>query len=255
MTAAALLFAFSYAASANTAGIATADGGFRVAGLPVSGTSSVGEGALVETETRPARLMLKGGQTVELGVKSRARIFSDRLYLESGSSAVSGSLKVLNGQGILVARTAQAPVFFSAQAVPSSATELTGLLEMKDGVPVIHDEASRLTFPLEAKPEIAEQLAQSAGNKVTIKGVLHAGKVQVSTVQAVAAAGTAAGTAAAATVATGSAASTSAATGAVVAAGVSKAVIAGVAIAGAAATGATVGFVQTQSGPSSTISQ
>ena len=255
MSFATVALALFAAFSPDTVGIATAEGGIRINGLAVSGTGSVTDGARVETEGRPARLTLRNGATVDVGSQSRVRVHSDRLFLESGSSTVWGKMSVLNAEGVLVARTtAEAPVAFNTPPAPSSAAELSGVIESKDGVLVIHDEASRLTFPLEASGTEAEKLGQVVGKKATVKGVLKSGKVQVSSVEAVATGATAAGTAATVAAAqTGTAAAGTAATAAV--AGVSKAVIAGVAIAGAAATGATVGFVQAQSQPTSTISQ
>lgn len=251
-----LVLAALAATSPETVGIATADGGFRIAGIAVPGTGSVTDGSVVETDARPAHLQLRGGATIRLGAQSRARVHADRMYLEEGSSTVTGRLSIFNAEGVLVARTWKAPVSFHAPPAPSSSTELTGLIESKDGVLVIHDEASQLSFPLDATGEAAQKLTDAIGSKAKVKGVLRSGRVEVTSVEALAVTAAAAGTAAATTAAStaaGTATATSAATAATV--GISKAVIAGVAIAGAAATGATVGFVQAQSEPSSTVSQ
>lgn len=252
MTLATAVLAFVY--SSDAVGIATAGGGLRIDGIAVTGTGSIPDGGRVETDARPARLTLRNGARVDVGSQSRVRIHSGRLFLESGSSTVWGKMNVLNGQGVLIARTtADSPVAFHAPPAPSSVAELTGLVESRDGILVIHDEASRLTFPLEAEAAEAEKLSQAVGKKATVRGELRSGKVHVSAVEILSAAAAAtAATAAAAGAAQGGgvAAGAAAAT-----AGISKAVIAGVAIAGAAGTGATVGFVQSQSQPSPTVSQ
>lgn len=229
----------------------------RIDGLAVAGTGSIPDGARVETQGRPARLILRQGATVDLGPHSRARLHAGRLFLEAGASTVWGKMHVFNREGVLVARTpADSPVAFQAPPAPSFATELSGVVTSQDGVFVIHDEASRLTLPLEASGAEAEKLHQVVGKKATVKGQLRNGKVHVSAVEAVTAAAATAGTAAAAATAAAQAGSASAGvTAAAATAGISKAVVAGVAIAGAAATGATVGFVQSQSQPSSTVSQ
>jgi hypothetical protein len=258
MTLVTLAFASLAAFSPDAVGIATADGGIRIDGLALPGTGSIPDGGRVETDSRPARLTLRNGATIDVGSQSRVRVHADRLFLEAGSSTVWGKMNVLNREGVLVARTAaDAPVAFNAPPAPSSATELSGAIESKDGVLVIHDEASRLTFPLEASGAEAEKLTQAVGKKATVKGELRSGKVRVSSVESLEPA-TAAATAAAAETATAAAKASGGASGtatATAATGISKAVIAGVAIAGAAATGATVGFVQAQSQPSSTVSQ
>jgi hypothetical protein len=254
MTLATAVLVCSFAFSAEAVGIATASGGIRIDGMAVAGTGSVPDGGRLETDGRPARVTLRNGARVDIGSQSRVRIYSDRLLLESGSSTVWGKMNVLNGQGVLVARTAaDYPVAFHAPPAPSSATELTGLVEWNDGSFVIHDEASRLTFPLEASAAEAEKLSQAVGKKATVRGELRSGRVHVSAVETIS---TATAAAAATAGAAGAAQGGGAAAGAAAAtAGISKAVIAGVAIAGAAATGATVGFVQSQSQPSSTVSQ
>jgi hypothetical protein len=239
--------------SPETVGVATTDGGMRIDGLAVSGTGTVADGARLETEARPARLTLRGGATVDIGSQSRVRVHSDRLFLEAGSSTVRGKMNVFSAEGVLVGRPPAAPpVALHAPPAPSSAAELSGVIESKDGVWLIHDEASRLSFPLEASGPEAEKLSQAVGKKVTVKGELRSGKVRVVAVESAAPA-----TVAAAEAAVAAAKTSGATTGATAAggAGVSKAVIAGVAIAGVAATGATVGFVQAQSQPSSTVSQ
>lgn len=254
MSLATLALASFSAFSPEMVGIATAGGGFRIDDLPVSGTGSINDGARVETEARPARLTLRNGATVDLGSQSRVRVHADRLFLETGSSTVWGKMNVLNAEGVLVARTTpDGPVAFNAPPAPSSAAELSGVIESKDGIWIIHDEASRLTFPLEASGPEAEKLGQVVGKKATVRGELRGGKVRVSAIETAQATGAAAATATAA--ATAKASGTAAGTVTAAATGVSKAVIAGVAIAGTAATGATVGFVQAQSQPASTVSQ
>ena len=80
--------------AATSLGLITADGEFKVNRAAVRGNATLTEGALIETLTVPSRLTLTGGGIMRLDAGSRARVYADRVTVESGSgewSAAKGS--------------------------------------------------------------------------------------------------------------------------------------------------------------------
>ena len=81
------LLTFSLTASTFGAAIGTitSNGRFEVEGATIWNQGTLIEGARVATGPAASRLQLNGGSDIRLGVASRARVYADRLLLESGS--------------------------------------------------------------------------------------------------------------------------------------------------------------------------
>lgn len=76
------------AASAGDApiGLVTSSGDFLIDQARVSGNATLREGTLVETIGAPSALRLRRGAEIDLGERTKARVFADRLVLEAGIS-------------------------------------------------------------------------------------------------------------------------------------------------------------------------
>lgn len=66
-------------------GTITSSGRFEMEGATIWNQGTLLEGARVATGPAASRLQLTGGSDLRLGVASRARVYADRLLLESGS--------------------------------------------------------------------------------------------------------------------------------------------------------------------------
>jgi hypothetical protein len=186
-------------------GTILAKGAFRVDNATVTGNATLFEGSVVETAVAPSSVQLNSGARVLFGADSRGRLFGDRLVLEKGAtnlenstgfrlvalgltiqpdraastgsvifdsprrlrvSAVTGSFRVLNTSGQLVANIAAgAALAFEPQPGPSNVSRVTGCLESKSGHYLLTDEVTNVTV------EVAGNgLADEAGNKVEVTG-------------------------------------------------------------------------------------
>ncbi|MDZ7636974.1 MAG: hypothetical protein U5J83_01750 [Bryobacterales bacterium] len=81
------LFTLSFAAlsAAATIGTITSSGRFELEGATIWNQGTMLEGARVATGTAASRLQFSGGTDLRLGAASHARVYADRLLLESGS--------------------------------------------------------------------------------------------------------------------------------------------------------------------------
>lgn len=70
-------------------GVITASGHFTVEGSQVWGNSTLFDGATVETGAASSELKLRNGVRVQLGAGSKARIWTNRLLIETGVGQVS----------------------------------------------------------------------------------------------------------------------------------------------------------------------
>jgi hypothetical protein len=180
-------------------------GSFRLDNTTVSGNATLLEGSMLETASASSSVQLNSGARVSFAADSRGRLFGDRLVLEKGGtnlenstgfrlvalgltiqpergnstgsvifdsprrvrvSAVTGSLRVLNTSGQLVANLAPgAALAFEPQQGPSNVTRVTGCLMSKAGHYLMTDEVTKVTV------EVAGTgVAQEAGNKVEVTG-------------------------------------------------------------------------------------
>jgi hypothetical protein len=74
----------SAAAAPPVVGVAQGSGDLRIDHAAVSGNGTLFDGSLIETGATRSELTLNGGSSLTLIGSSRAKIFSDRLVLESG---------------------------------------------------------------------------------------------------------------------------------------------------------------------------
>lgn len=221
-------------------GIATANGTFRVAGLPVSGSSTLRDGAVVESTGTPARVLITNGGRADLAPGSRMEVHSDRLQFESGQVLVMGPARVTNREGVLLAQLAPgSAATLEGGSSPSNAVTLVGQVRQLKGELWLADAQTGTQFQLKADGKTLKMLQSSIGRQVSVQGTAVGGNV-IQVQAAILAKAAAAG---------------AASTAGAVAAGIStKVIIAGVVVAGAAS-GAAVGFTSGGSTNSATISQ
>jgi hypothetical protein len=194
-------------AAAPVIGTVVAPGAFRLDNATLSGNATVFEGALLETGAAASSVQLNSGARVALGAESRGRLFGDRLVLERGSTdiedstgfrlvalgltiqpgreastgrvvvdsprrvrvaATSGSLRVLNTNGQLVANLAPGVALaFEPQTGPATVARVTGCLENRSGRYVLTDEVTNVTV------EVAGNgVAKEVGNRVEVTGAM-----------------------------------------------------------------------------------
>jgi hypothetical protein len=81
---------------ASSIGAATAEGDFRINGVPVKARSALLEGSAIQTGDTSATLHFANGSRLELAPESGARVFGNRTILERGKSqfAVVGDYKI-----------------------------------------------------------------------------------------------------------------------------------------------------------------
>lgn len=194
-------------AAAPAIGTVLAPGAFRIDNATLSGNATLTEGSLLETGVVHSSVQWTNGARVSLAAQSRGRLFGDRLVLEQGATeiensaglrlvalgltiqpgsgastgsvvvdslrrvrvaAASGSLRVLNTNGQLVANLAPgAALAFEPQAGPSTVARVTGCLENHSGRYLLTDEVTNVTV------EVAGAgVAKEAGNKVEVTGAM-----------------------------------------------------------------------------------
>ena len=188
-------------------GIVTASGHFLVEKSQVWGNSTVFDGATIETTQASSDVALKSGVKVQLGAKSKARIFERRLALEKGTgqangayeidaaglkitgervrvsvtdrievAAFAGSAKVVNGSGTMMAAIpAGRAMTFAMQAGQTGTVTRTGCLLYKDGHYILQDENTQ-----EVVEVTGGNLAQNTGNRVEASGTVSSARPAVS---------------------------------------------------------------------------
>jgi hypothetical protein len=187
-------------------GTVVAKGSFRVDNATVTGNATLFEGATIETKNSTSRMELSSGAKVSLGTESKARFYSDHMVLEKGEgriekaenfrfeargltfrpetgnaaarvvllegarvelAALTGSFRVLNAHGLLVANVASGrSLAFEPQAV-ATASKLTGTLRQVGGHYLLTDETTNVTA------EVAgEGLSKELGNRIEVTGAM-----------------------------------------------------------------------------------
>jgi hypothetical protein len=197
-------------AAAPAIGTVIASGSFRLDHLNVTGNATLFEGSLVETAASASAVALSSGARLSLEAASRGKLFGDRLVLEKGETrldngtgfhlealglrvqpergattgrvslegsrrvrvaALTGSFRILNAQGQLVANLpAGATLAFEPQSGTSTATRVTGIVENHSGHFLMTDEVTNVTVEV-----VGVNLAEEAGQRVEITGTLDAG--------------------------------------------------------------------------------
>jgi len=195
-------------AAAPAIGLVSAGGSFRVDGARVSGNATLFEGTVIETDRTPSQLQLLHGARMILGADSRGKVYRDRVVLERGQaqiagsgtfpieaaalrvlatqpdstalvtldgarrlhvSALAGSVRVTNAEGILVANIAPGKALELEQQPAGAAapSKLTGTLVLRDGHYLLTDETTGVIVEL-----IGENLAGAIGKRVEVTGTL-----------------------------------------------------------------------------------
>jgi len=181
-------------------------GSFRLNQATLVNNATLFEGATIETGTAPSRMDLVSGTRLELSSDSRGRFFGDHLVLERGQSvlhkaqgfrieargltilpdtgastgrillagnrrvqvsAVSGSFRVLNSRGMVVARIPSGKALVMEPQSSEGRTRLTGRLAMRGGHYLLTDETTNVTVELAAKKSLANEL----GRRVEVTGL------------------------------------------------------------------------------------
>jgi hypothetical protein len=69
-------------------GVASAIGSFSLNNTPVTGTANVSDGANLATTSATSQVFLQNGSTVSLGTNSAAKVYANKVVLESGVTRV-----------------------------------------------------------------------------------------------------------------------------------------------------------------------
>jgi len=185
-------------------GTVVAKGAFRLDNATVIGNATLFEGATIETNSASSRMELATGARVSLGLESKAKFYGDHMVLEKGEgrlekaesfrfeargliiqpetgnatarvalsggarvelAALSGSFRVLNSRGLLVANVASGHALeFEPQAI-ETASKLTGTLQQVGGHFLLTDETTKVTVEL-----VGTGLSKEVGSRVEVTG-------------------------------------------------------------------------------------
>jgi hypothetical protein len=185
-------------------GTVLAKGTFRLDNATVTGNATLFEGATIETKIAPSRMELSSGAKISLGAESKAKVFGDHMILERGQgqlekassfrfeargltiqpetgdasakvalssgarvdvAALSGSFRILNSRGMLVANLATGRSVELEPQAPDSQSKVTGTLRLVGGHYLLTDETTNVTV------EVAGAgLTKEVGNRVEISG-------------------------------------------------------------------------------------
>lgn len=165
-------------------GTILAKGSFRLDGSTVKGNGTLFEGSLIETLQAGSSIQLSSGARLSLSAESRGKLYGDHIVLEKGESrlengtgfrlvalgltiqpergsstgrvaldgntkvrvtALTGSFRVLNTHGMLVASLAAGSALaFEPHPMDPNATRITGVLSRQDGHFTITDEVTKV---------------------------------------------------------------------------------------------------------------
>jgi len=187
-------------------GTVTAKGAFRVDNSGVAGNATLFEGSLVETAAADSITQLQSGARVSLGSQSKGRFFGDHMILEKGMgqlekaenfrleargltiqpetgkssarvtlaggtrvevAALTGSFRVLNGRGVLVANIASGRAIEFEPQPANTPSKLTGCLVVRGVHFLLTDETTNVTVELGG-----QGLDKEKGNRVEASGAM-----------------------------------------------------------------------------------
>ncbi|MGA2740327.1 MAG: hypothetical protein ABSG65_23165 [Bryobacteraceae bacterium] len=194
----------SFAASP-AIGLVVANGSFQLDHSNIWNTATLFDGNVIETNTSSSQLHLNNGVNLRLAAETRARVYDSRLILEKGIGQVEstkyrieaaslrveadkpgatalvqlagpsrvvvgardGSVRVSNGEGVLIARvdSGREMVFEPQEAGAAELTKVSGILALKDGKFILVDRITNVTMELQGTGLEAE-----VGNLVEITG-------------------------------------------------------------------------------------
>ncbi len=181
-----------------------AQGAFRLDNAAVTGNATLFEGSTVESGTGAPAMEFQNGARVSLGAVSRGRFFGDHMVLERGQSrlekagglrvvargltvqpetgnttgrvelagntrvevaAWTGSFRVLNASGMVVAKIPTGIVLAFEPQAASGPARITGRLVNKGGHYLLTDETTNVTVEV-----VGPGLAKLVGKRVEIIG-------------------------------------------------------------------------------------
>jgi hypothetical protein len=187
-------------------GTVTAAGAFRVDNSGVAGNATLFEGSLVETAGALSTTSLQSGARVLLGSMSKGRFFGDRMILEKGAgqldkaenfrveargltiqpetgnasarvtlgngtrvevAAFTGSFRVLNDRGVLVANLASGRAMEFEPQPSNTPSKLTGCLVVRGVHYLLTDETTSVVVELGGPG-----LEKEKGNRVEVTGAM-----------------------------------------------------------------------------------
>lgn len=185
-------------------GTVAAKGAFRLDNATVTGNATLFEGATIETKAAASRMELASGARIFLGTDSKARFYGDHMILEKGDgrlekaegfrfeargltiqpetgnasarvaltggarvelAALTGSFRVLNSRGLLVANVASGHALELEPQGPDTASKLTGTLRQVGGHYLLTDETTNVTVEL-----AGAGLSKEVGSRIEITG-------------------------------------------------------------------------------------
>jgi len=188
----------------SSVGIAKAKGRFSVDGATVYGNSTIFDGSAVETGMVAVEFQLTDGARLQLAPNSRSTVYSDRVMLEKGTAqlkgggnypieartlrivqagqddtvqvtigktnqvlvaALVGDVQVTNAQGLVVANLEPERALELSPQWPAPPTQVTGLLQEKNGRFILTDEITNVTVELQGVG-----LDKEVGNDLTVTG-------------------------------------------------------------------------------------
>jgi hypothetical protein len=190
-------------------GTAVSTGSFLLNAAPVKGNATLLDGTLIEATQGSSRLQLTNGARFDLAAGSRAKVYSDRIVFEKGSSDVSlagsyaiearslrissrsanvkgvialagekdvqlaasnGAFRVHNAQGILVSFVeAGMGLAFQAQAAGGAPSSFVGCVVKKEEKLYVYDPITRMLVELRGGTVDREW-----GNQIQVNGTARA---------------------------------------------------------------------------------
>jgi hypothetical protein len=189
-------------------GTVTAGGAFRLNGDTVMANGTLTEGAVIETGRGNSSVRLAGGTRLSLSADTRGKLYSDHIVLEKGETrlengvafhlealgltirperglatariglvgstrvrvaALTGTFRVLNARGLLVANVAAGSALAFEPAAAAAATQVTGTLTEQGGHFLLTDRITRVTLEV-----TGPGLAAYVGHLVGVTGALNA---------------------------------------------------------------------------------
>jgi hypothetical protein len=190
-------------------GTVTSGGAFRLNGDTVMTNGTLTEGAVLETENGNLSVRLAGGARLTLSAASRGKLYGDHIVLESGETrlengvgfhlealgltirpdpglatgriellvsnrvrvaAQTGSFRVLNARGVLVANVAAGSALAFEPQASAAVTHITGTLTRGSGHFLLTDRITRVTVEV-----TGPGLAAYVGHLVGVTGAWNAG--------------------------------------------------------------------------------
>jgi hypothetical protein len=194
-------------------GTVVAKGAFRLDNATVTGNATLFEGATIETRSVASRMELATGARVSLGTDSKAKFYGDHMVLEKGEgrlekaesfrfeargliiqpetgnatarvalsggarvelAALSGSFRVLNSRGLLVANVASGHALELEPQAIETASKLTGTLRQVGGHYLLTDETTKVTVEL-----AGTGLSKEVGSRVEVTGQMDSAATPV----------------------------------------------------------------------------